>query len=142
MKNNNLGKLMAIILVAIVLAAGAAAFVVLKVNGEEESKGPSIDEVLEASVDVPEITTNLATDDFIRISFKIQTDSKDAKEELEKRDFQVRNIIIQELSEKKSEDLQSSSGKAALEGNLKDKINTLMQEGKIVRVYITGSLLQ
>ena len=51
------------------------------------------------SVDIKEITTNLASNDFIRISFKIQTDSKKAKEELEKRDFQVNNIIILELSE-------------------------------------------
>ena len=39
------------------------------------------------SVDIKEITTNLASNDFIRISFKIQTDSKEAKEELRKEIF-------------------------------------------------------
>ncbi|WP_071459452.1 flagellar basal body-associated protein FliL [Bacillus massilinigeriensis] len=142
MKNNKLLMTVVLMLIAVMLASAAAVVVVLKMKGEDGKQAPSIDEVLEASVDVPEITTNLASDDYIRISFKIQTDSKDAKEELEKRDFQVRNIIIQELSEKKSEELQSGGGKAALETELKDKINTLMQDGKVVKVYITGSLLQ
>ncbi|PLR97269.1 flagellar basal body-associated protein FliL [Bacillus sp. T33-2] len=142
MKNNKLVMTMLILLVAITLVGAVALVVVLKVSGEEKPKGPTIDEVLESSVDIPEITTNLASDDFIRISFKIQTDSKKAKEELEKRDFQVRNIIIHELSEKKTEDLQASQGKASLEEALKGKLNALMQEGKVEKVYITGSLLQ
>ena len=54
---------------------------------KRNSKEPTIDEMIEATVDIPEITTNLASNDFIRISFKIQTDSKKAKEELEKRKF-------------------------------------------------------
>lgn len=141
MKNNKLLMIMLILLVAITLVGAVAVVVVLKFTGQED-KAPTIDEVLEASVDVPEITTNLASDDFIRISFKIQTDSKKAKEELEKRDFQVKNIIIQELSEKKTEDLKSKEGKTALEEDLKVKINKLMQEGKIEHVYITDSLLQ
>lgn len=133
---------MFILLVAITLAGAAAVVAVLKFTGDKEHKEPTIDEVLAVSVDVKDIVTNLASDDFIRISFKMQTDSKDAKEELEKRDFQVRNIIIQELSEKKAEDLRGKEGKQKLEEDLKEKINSLMQEGKVVRVYITESLLQ
>ncbi|PLR77644.1 flagellar basal body-associated protein FliL [Bacillus sp. V3-13] len=143
MKNNKLLMIMLILLVAITLVGAVALVVVLKVNGEEsEHKEPSIEEVLEASVDVPEITTNLAGNDFIKISFKIETDSKKAKEELEKRDFQVKNIIIQELSERESEELQGKDGKISLEETLKEKINSLMQEGKVKKVYITQSLLQ
>lgn len=141
MKNNKLLMIMLILLVAITLVGAIAVVVVLKFTGQED-KPPTIDEVLEASVDVPEITTNLASDDFIRISFKIQTDSKKAKEELEKRDFQVKNIIIEELSEKKADELKGKEGKTALEESLKEKINELMQEGKVEQVYITESLLQ
>ncbi|EIJ81492.1 flagellar basal body-associated protein FliL [Bacillus methanolicus PB1] len=142
MKNNNLLKIMFILLVAITLAGAVAVVAVLKFTGEKEQKEPTIDEVLEMSVDVKDIVTNLASDDFIRISFKIQTDSKKAKEELEKRDFQVRNIIIQELSEKKTEELRGKEGKLKLEEDIQEKINSLMQEGKVVKVYITESLLQ
>lgn len=133
---------MLIILIAITLVGAVAVVVVLKVTGAEGDKEPSIDKVLEASVDVPEITTNLASDDFLRISFKIQTDGKKAKEELEKRDFQVKNIIIHTLSEKTAEQVSGNAGQTQLEKELKDQINELMQEGKIEQVYITGSLLQ
>ncbi|WP_210363827.1 flagellar basal body-associated protein FliL [Bacillus sp. REN3] len=142
MKNNKLVTVMAIMLVAILLVGTIAVVAVLKLTGEDKKEEPTIDEVLEASVDIPEVTTNLASNDFIKISFKIETDSKEAKEELEKRDFQVRNIIIYELSEKKSEELQGVEGKKGLEETLKTKINSLMQDGKIKKVYITGSILQ
>lgn len=133
---------MLILLVAIMLVGVIAFVAVMKFTGDEGKSEPSIDEILEASVDIPEITTNLASNDFIKISFKIETDSKKAKEELEKRDFQVRNIIIYELSEKKAEELQGKTGKMNLEDTLKGKLNSLMQDGKINKVYITGSLLQ
>ncbi len=143
MKNNKLVMIMIIMLVAITLVGAVAVIVVKQLNNDESgSKEPSIDEVLEASVDVPQLTTNLASNDFIRISFKIQTDNKKAKEELEKRDFQVKDIIIQELSEMTAEDIQGKGGQLKLKEALKGKINGLMQKGKVEEVYITESLLQ
>lgn len=142
MKKNKLLMIMVILLVAIALVGAVAVTIILKTSNEGKEKEPSIEEVLEASVDVPEITTNLASNDFIRISFKIQTDSKKAKEELEKRDFQVKNIIIQELSELKASDIEGKEGKLKLEQTLLENFNSVMQEGHVVKVYITQSLLQ
>ncbi|MBT2756007.1 flagellar basal body-associated protein FliL [Mesobacillus foraminis] len=142
MKNNKLVMSLVIMLGIVILAAAAAVFFLMRGQAEGGPKEPGIDEVLESSVDVEEITANLATDDYIRVSFKIQTDSKKAKEELEKRDFQTRNVIIYELSEKKAEDLQGKDGKLLLEDTIKDKLNGVMQEGKVVKVYITEALLQ
>jgi flagellar FliL protein len=133
---------MLMMLVAITLVGAIALVIVMKFSGDDETKEPTIDDVLEASVDIPQITANLASDDYIRISFKIQTENKKAKEELQKRDFQVKNLIIQELSEMKAEDIQGKEGQIKLQEDLKTKINGLMQEGKIVQVYITESLLQ
>lgn len=142
MKNNKLVMSLVIMLGIVILAAAAAVFFLMRGQAEGGPKELGIDEVLESSVDVEEITANLATDDYIRVSFKIQTDSKKAKEELEKRDFQTRNVIIYELSEKKAEDLQGKDGKLLLEDTIKDKLNGVMQEGKVVKVYITEALLQ
>ncbi|URM31705.1 flagellar basal body-associated protein FliL [Cytobacillus firmus] len=142
MKNNKLLMIMLMMLVAITLIGAIALVLVMKFSGDNETKEPTIDEVLEASVDIPQVTANLASDDYIRISFKIQTENKKAKEELQKRDFQVKNLIIQELSEMKAEDIQGKDGQIKLQEDLKTKINGLMQEGKIVQVYITESLLQ
>lgn len=133
---------MLILLVAITLV-GAVAFIVVKQLGENTgSTNPSIDEILEASVDVQEVTTNLASNDYIRISFKIQTDSKKAKKELEKRDFQVKDIIIQELSEMKSKDIKGKDGQTKLKEAIKNRINGLMQKGQVKEVYIIENILQ
>ncbi|MFE8695176.1 flagellar basal body-associated protein FliL [Cytobacillus sp. FJAT-53684] len=142
MKNNKLVMIMIIMLVAITLVGAVAVIVVKQLNDNSGPKEPSIDEVLKASVDVPQITTNLASNDFIRISFKIQTDNKKAKEELEKRDFQVKDIIIQELSEMTAEEIQGKEGQTKIKEALKEKINGLMQKGKVEEVFITESLLQ
>lgn len=144
MKNN---KLMIIMLgmVGSILIVGTI-FLVLILNSQkasgDESKEPTIDEILEASVDIPEMTTNLQGNDFIRIAFKIQSDSKKAKEELEKRSFQVQNIIIEELSSKTAEDLSSAEGKQQLEDVIQTRTSELMQKGSIVRVYITSAVIQ
>lgn len=133
---------MLILLVAITLV-GAVAFIVVKqLNENTGSKTPSIDEILEASVDVQEVTTNLASNDYIRISFKIQTDSKKAKKELEKRDFQVKDIIIQELSEMKATDIKGKEGQTKLKEAIKNRINGLMQKGQVKEVYIIENILQ
>ncbi|WGG47964.1 flagellar basal body-associated protein FliL [Rossellomorea sp. DA94] len=134
--------IMMISLATITLVGVIALVVLLKFSGDEEAKGPSIEEVIENSVDIPEMTTNLMSNDFIRISFKIQTDSKKAKKELAKRDFQVNNIIIEELSELKAEELQGKKGKELVETKVKDKVNSLMQEGAVERVYITSMMIQ
>ncbi|WP_199478306.1 flagellar basal body-associated protein FliL [Peribacillus saganii] len=140
---NKLVMIMAILLVAITLVGVIAVVVVMKFTGEQSKpKEPTAEEVVAASVEIPEITTNLASGDFIKISFTIQTDSEKAKTELEHRNFQVKNIIITELSEMKSEELKGKAGKEKLQESLKLSVNTLMQEGKIEKVYITSSILQ
>ena len=133
---------MFILLVIIALVGAVAIIMLLNTNNQGKDSKPTIDEVLEMSVDIKEITTNLASNDFIRISFKIQTDSKDAKEELQKRDFQVNNIIILELSGLEVEEIQGKEGQIKLEETLKTKINEILQEGKVQKVYITQFLLQ
>lgn len=139
---NNVFTIIMVLVVAILLVGGVALAVVYTMNNNNiPKKNPSIDEVLEVSVDIEEITTNLASNDFIRISFKIQTDNKKAKRELEKRDFQVKNAIIEELSEMKSEELKGRAGKHKLEDAIKTKINELMENGEIVKVYITSHVV-
>jgi flagellar FliL protein len=135
---------MLIIITTIALIGAVALVLIMKFtdSNKEEVKEPSIDEIIEYSVDVPEITTNLISGDFVRIQFKIQTENKKAKEELEKRDFQVKNIIIQELSEMNSNQFQGKEGITNLEALIKDHLNGLMQEGKVVKVYTTSFVLQ
>ncbi|MDQ0214294.1 flagellar FliL protein [Oikeobacillus pervagus] len=141
-QKNKILSVMLILLTVITLVGAVVIIMILKSSNTGIAKEPKIDEVLEASVDVPELTTNLATNDYIRISFKIETESKEAKKELEKRDFQTKNIIIKELSELKSDDLKGKEGKDRLCDQLKMKLNEVMQEGKVINVYITSYIIQ
>ena len=143
MKNKNkLLTIMLIILVCITLIGVIALLIVSQLNKGDEEEKPSIDEIVESSVDIPEITTNLAGENFIRISLKVQTDSLEAAEELTKRDFQVKNIVITELSEMTPEELDGKEGKVAFESSLKIKINELMDAGEVQQVYITSYIIQ
>ncbi len=133
---------MIIILVAIILV-GAILFVVyVQANKGTQNTEPTIDEILEASVDVPEIRTNLADKRIVIMQLKIQTDSKEAATELEKRLFQVNNIAIQELSAMELKELEGKQGKIAFENTLETKINEFMQEGTVQQVYITSFISQ
>jgi flagellar protein FliL len=139
--NNRLIRIMLILLTVITLVGVVALVVILNLNDDPNAE-PTIDEVLEASVDIEEITTNLYSNDYIKISFKIQTSSKNAKKELEKRNFQVKDIIIKELSEMKAEDLKGKEGKHHIEEMIRSKVNSIMQEGTVEKVYITSLIIQ
>ena len=139
---NKLLTIMLIILVSITLIGVITLILVMQFSKESDEKAPSIDEIIEASIDIPEITTNLSEDAFIRLSLKIQTDSTEAGEELTKRDFQVKNIVIQELSEMTAKELEGKAGKQAFQNTLKLQINELMQDGEVQQVYITSYIIQ
>jgi len=139
---NKLVLIMLTIITAILVAGGILYFTVLNTSGKENNDEPSIDEIIDHSVDIQEITTNMMSNDFIRISFKLQADSSKSKEEIEKRDFQIKNIIIKHLSSLTSDDLKGSEGKTKLEEDIKTKINGILDSGQVVQVYITSSILQ
>ncbi|QCR31804.1 flagellar basal body-associated protein FliL [Lysinibacillus sp. SGAir0095] len=142
MKKNKLLTVMLIILVTITLI-GVVIFVLLtQFNKQTTPQEPTIDEIVESSVDVTEITTNLADNSIIMLSLKIQTDSKEAAAELTKRDFQTKNLVLTQLSEMTEEDLKGKDGKTTFESTLKSQLNELMQEGEIKQVYITSYIIQ
>ncbi len=138
MKNNKVLTIIIILLVAIILMGGIAFVLFTQFNKPAGSQEPTIDEIVKASVEVPEITTNLADNKIVRFSLKIQTSNEDAADELTKRDFQVKNIVIQELSELEQKDLEGKQGKQVFQKSLKTKINELMQEGEVQEVYFTS----
>ncbi|MCM0626289.1 flagellar basal body-associated protein FliL [Lysinibacillus sp. OL1_EC] len=142
MKNNKMLTMIIILLVAVILI-GVILFVLLtQFNKSTGAVEPSIDEIVEATVEIPEITTNLADKRVVRLSLKIQTTSKEAGAELTKRVFQVQNIAIQELSEMEQKDLEGKQGKQIFQKSLKTRLNELMQEGEVQEVYFTSFITQ
>ncbi|MCY9109221.1 flagellar basal body-associated protein FliL [Bacillus atrophaeus] len=139
--NKKLIIIMLIILIAISALGTAAYFMVSGKLGKSDEE-PTIDEIVESSVDIEEITTNLKSDHIIRIAIKLETDSKKVKEELEKRDFQVKDAIITLLADTNADKIEGDKGKEAFKRELKDKVNSYLQEGKVEKVYITSFNLQ
>ncbi|MGM0749244.1 MAG: flagellar basal body-associated protein FliL [Bacillota bacterium] len=139
--NKKLIIIMLIILIAI-SALGTAAYFMVSGKLGKSDKEPTIDEIVESSVDIEEITTNLKSDHIIRVAIKLETDSKKAKEELEKRDFQVKDAIITLLADTNADKIEGDKGKEAFKRELKDKVNSYLQEGKVEKVYITSFNLQ
>lgn len=144
---NKLLTITLIVLVTVTLVAVVVLALAWQMNKKDDSpsgeeKERSIDEVILSSVDIPEITTNLAGRQYVRISLKIQTSSEEAAVELAKREFQVNNIVIQELSEITSEGLEGKAGKEAFESTIQSLLNPLMQDGEIERVYIVSYIIQ
>ncbi|AWM16935.1 flagellar FliL protein [Bacillus subtilis] len=137
-------KLMIILLIILIIigALGAAAYFVLGGKSEKSEAKKSIDEIVASSVDVEEITTNLKSDNIIRLAIKLETDSDKSKEELEKRDFQVKDAVISLLADTNANEIEGDKGKETFKKELKDKINSYLQKGKVEKVYITSFNLQ
>lgn len=121
---------------------GIAAYFFLIDEDKKGNEAVSIDKIIESSVEIPKMTTILADKSYIVIEFKIQTNSKNTAEELTKRDFQTKNIIIQELSDLTKSDLDGKAGKNLLQEKLKTEINNILSDGEVSQVYITSYIIQ
>lgn len=127
----------------IILTIGAVIlgifFFVTKDNSSANEER-SIDDMNEYSYETAEITTDLKDGRFVRIQFKIITDGRKAVKEVEKRDFQIENIMIKEISQMNEEDF--TTGLNNVEQTLQDSINEVMTDGTITDVYTVRKILQ
>ncbi|SFP07732.1 flagellar basal body-associated protein FliL [Salibacterium halotolerans] len=143
MFQNRLVNIMLIIIISLTLV-GVVAFVLFNYFSYSTEAGaePTIDQIIENSWETEEITTNLNDGSMFRGAFRIHVETKAGAEELQKRDFQIKNIIIHELAGMNAGGLQSREGLQTLEDTLRSDINDIMKEGDVVRVYTTQRMIQ
>ncbi|GEN30435.1 flagellar FliL protein [Cerasibacillus quisquiliarum] len=139
---NKFLKIMLTSFIGLIFVVGVAVVIVLYILDKEETKEDemSINEIVEYSYETPEVTTDLDDGTFVKIQFQILTDGKKAKEELEKREFQIKNILIKELSH--MDEAHFKEGLSDIEGLLKEKLNEVMIDGKITDVYTISKITQ
>lgn len=125
---------------SIIFLGGIAVLAVLLYGEEEAATGETIEDMVEHSYETPEITTDLSDGSYVRIQFQVITDDKTAMEEISKRDFQLKNILIKELAVMNEENFRT--GLSDLEAAVKSKLNELMTDGKVTDVYTISKLLQ
>ena len=139
---NKMVRIMLVMISVILLAGIITIIVIYKSNEATKAKGPNIDEVVDSSVDIDTMTTNLKDNHIVQIAIKIEGNDKKAKEELTKRDFQIKDIMIDELSNMNMQDLQAEKGKQKFKTDIKNRLNKMMQDGEVVNVYITSFVIQ
>ncbi|MBO1003799.1 flagellar basal body-associated protein FliL [Pseudogracilibacillus auburnensis] len=138
---NSLAKTMITSLVILLVIGVAALIIVLNFNkGSTKGEGRSIDEMNEYSYETPEVTTDLKDGKFVRIQFQIIADGKKGLKEVEKREFQIKNILIKELAVMTEEDFKT--GLSDLEATLQSSLNEVMTDGDITDVYTVSKILQ
>ncbi|MEN1966867.1 flagellar basal body-associated protein FliL [Lentibacillus sp. N15] len=137
---NKLVKTMLTTLAILIVGGAVAITVVWNVKDDKSSSAQSLDNMVEYSYQTDDITTDLEDGSFVRIQFQLVTDSKKAKAEVEKREFQIKNILIKELATMKEADFKS--GLTDLEDTIKQKLNGVMAEGKVTDVYTISKILQ
>ncbi len=133
------------VLLAITLIGVAVFVFFLKGGKEEETPGKKVEltakELAAVMVPILDITTNLGDGSIIKISLSLQMSDAEAKEEITLRDVQVKDIIIRELADMKAEDFNGEQGKMTLKNTLKERMNPILQSGKVEKVYITSSIV-
>lgn len=145
--NKKLLVIMISILVVIASLGVGSYFLLKNSNSDEETeveKELTIEEIIEFSVDTQMITTNLMSNNYARVQFRIQGKNAEGKVEIEQRLFQIENIIIRILANKHSSELSGREAIESLELKIKEEINALIDSSDeiVERVYTTTLMVQ
>ncbi|WP_152656388.1 flagellar basal body-associated protein FliL [Oceanobacillus sp. CFH 90083] len=128
-------------IITLLVGAVAAFIVVIYINEPEETSGEqTIDDMISHSFETAEVTTDIKDNRYVQVQFQVITDDDKAMEELEKRDFQITNLLIKELAVMEVDDFQT--GLDELEDTLKTNLNEMMTEGTVTEVYTIKKILQ
>ncbi|MBM4333028.1 MAG: flagellar basal body protein FliL [Deltaproteobacteria bacterium] len=79
---------------------------------------------------------------YLKIKLDIESSEKKANEEFEKRLPQLRDALLKVLGGKQRKEIIDSEGKERLRGEIKDRLNQLLNNMKIKEVYFTEFLMQ
>lgn len=128
-------------IITLLVGVIATLIIVIYINEPEEASGEqTIDQMVSHSYETPEVTTDIENGRYVQVQFQVITDDKKAKEELEKRDFQITNLLIKELAVMEEDNFQTGLGE--LEDTLKTNLNEIMTEGTVTEVYTIKKILQ
>lgn len=95
----------------------------------------------EHKVSIKNIQVVLADGSYGNISLSFLVDSKKAAEELSKRNFQIKNYAIKNLSDIDSKTFLDPVGSQKVLEQIKIEINEQVQEGKVLEAYFIDKLV-
>jgi flagellar protein FliL len=106
-------------------------------HGEEAKAGPMLA--------VDNLVVNLVTETgsrYAKISLALEGSDLHALPEMAERKAIIQDIIISVLSQKTADELISFKGKENAKGEILDKVNAKIGDGKVVNVYYTAFIVQ
>lgn len=127
-------------ILAIIAISGIGGIVYLLMNNDDPNRELTINEQVEYAYTTEEINLDLEDDRYVQLQFNILTNNSDARDEVELREFQFKNLLIKETIDMTSEQLQADLDE--FEDTLKTEMNNLMEEGEITDIFIVGKIVQ
>ncbi len=144
----------AVVLVLLIGAGVGAVFYFKKEPPQQKEKDPGLEvpvpDIKKVSgigpmVDIDEFIVNIISADvshYVKASLTVELTNEDVKGEVEKRMPQMRDAILLLIGNKTFEELQDLQGKRQLKAELKSKINSFLQTGKVKAIYFTNFVVQ
>ena len=94
MSNN--GFKVVLVVLAVIAIAGVGGVFFLLLDDSDPDRALTIEEQVEYSYTTEEINLDLSDNRYVQMKFNILTNNSDAREEIELREFQFKNILIKE----------------------------------------------
>jgi flagellar FliL protein len=108
------------------------------------TKPPTAAEVQANTVIIKDVLTNLSSNkNFVKLSLAFEMENAKAKTEFDHLvESTVKGTVVRILADVNPEQIQGSKGQDFLTSALLNKLNPLMQDGKIRQIWITDMVLQ
>ncbi|GAX87584.1 flagellar FliL protein [Lebetimonas natsushimae] len=155
---NKLLLIVIIILLLLLLVIGGLVAYFLLSNNSDDTQAPEqkqekvikkkkVSDMAEVGPIYPldQFIVNLVSnnaDRYLKCKISFELDSPDLQQEIDKKLPAIRDIIINILSSKTVEEIQTAKGKEKLKEEIRRKVNEILTTGEIKHVYFTEFVIQ
>ena len=146
-----------VLLLLLLIIGGLVAYFLLSSNNEDQPPQPEDQKKVEKKHKADSMAeigpiypldpfiVNLVSsnaDRYLKCKIDLELDSPELQQEVDKKLPAIRDLIIQILSSKTVEEIQTAKGKQKLKEEIKRKINEILTTGEIKNVYFTEFVIQ
>ncbi len=110
-------------------------------EAEEEEAPPEIGPMFSLDTFIVN-TADAGGTRYLRVTMDLELSEETLMEELQKRMPQIRDSILMILPTRKIADIQNIEGKIALRDEIKEKLNSFLQNGSITNLYFKEFVIQ
>jgi len=155
--SNKILLIVIVVLLLLLLAIGGLVAYFLLSGNDEEQPPPQEQKKIEKKHKVSDMAeigpiypldpfvVNLVSSNanrYLKCKIDLELDSPELQQEIDKKLPAIRDLIIQILSSKSVEEIQTAKGKQKLKEEIKRKINEILTTGEIRNVYFTEFVIQ